>query len=75
MEPQKFLTKAESDDEQLLSPDLIRYVQVFSFYALILLLLTFICIWGVDYQKDSVFSTTTGKVEKVISPQGSKPAN
>ncbi|MCO4783845.1 MAG: hypothetical protein KC646_16070 [Candidatus Cloacimonetes bacterium] len=65
MDQDKFQTQAESTDETFISADLIRHVKVFSFYTLVLLILTYICIWGVNYQKDSVFSTTTGKIESV----------
>lgn len=65
MDQDKLQTQAESTDEKFLSEDIIKYTKLFSFYALVLLILTYICIWGVNYQKDSVFSTTTGKIETV----------
>lgn len=65
MDQNKFQTQAETSDEKFLSEDIIKYTKIFTFYALILLILTYICIWGVNYQKDSVFSTTTGKIESV----------
>ncbi|MCJ8345975.1 hypothetical protein MJH12_10575 [bacterium] len=71
MDQSNFVTKSESDDEKFLTPDLIKQVRVFAGYALALIILTYICIWGVNYQKDSMFSTTTGKIETVKSPEGS----
>ena len=70
MKENKYITQSEIQDQNFLSDDLKFQAKLFSKYAVFLLVATYICIWGVDYREDSMFSTTTGKIEKVKSPQG-----
>jgi hypothetical protein len=58
---------SEIEDEAFFGSPVIWFLRGSLSFAIVMVVVTTICIWSVDFRKTSLFSTMTGKVESIDS--------